>query len=67
MSLGTSIQFISTAPESPGEQGTSRSSTICSLFVGLGPETRLKCVAVCTLRTGSISASRTTIEISAPE
>jgi len=67
LSLGTSIQFISTAPWSPGEHGTSKSLTISSGLLGLGPDTFLKCVAVCTLRTGSIRASRTTIDISAPE
>lgn len=39
LSLGTSIQDISMAPLSPGEQGTNKSSQITSLLVGEGPET----------------------------
>ncbi len=35
----TSIQVISMAPASPGEQGTSKSSTICVLSDGQGPRT----------------------------
>src|SRR6218665_3289525 len=38
-SLGTSIQFISMAPGSPGEHGVSRSSTILPLFMGHSPRT----------------------------
>lgn len=67
LSLGTSIQPISMASGSPGEQGINKSSTIVLGSRGLGPLTFLKCVAVCTFRTGCISASRTTILISAPE
>lgn len=39
LSLGTSIQVISMAAGSPGEQGVSRSSTIIELFVRDGPRT----------------------------
>lgn len=42
LSLGTSIQDISMAPLSPGEQGTNKSSQIISLLVGEGPETCYK-------------------------
>jgi hypothetical protein len=35
--------------------------------IGEQPLTRLKCVACCTLRTGCMSASRTTTDMSAPE
>lgn len=67
LSLGTSIQVISTAPVSPGEHGVNKSSTILLGSVGHGPLTFLKCVAVCTFLTGCIKASRTTMLISAPE
>lgn len=40
LSPGTSTQLISMAPSSPGEQGTSKSSHMISLFVGEGPVTR---------------------------
>ena len=39
LSPGTVIQLISTAPESPGEQGVNRSSTIRLRSTGLGPRT----------------------------
>lgn len=67
LSPGTSIHDISIAPSLPGEQGDNKS---CSMTLGSfldGPLTFLKCVAVWTLRTGCINASRTTMLISAPE
>ena len=67
LSLGTSIQLISIAPGEPGLQGASRSSAITFGSFSDGPRTRRKCVAVCTLRTGCMSASRTKMVISAPE
>jgi len=67
LSLGTSINDISAAPGLPGEHGVSKSFTITFGSDRLGPDILLKCVAVCTLRTGCINASLTTILISAPE
>lgn len=62
--INTSVQDISTAAGSPGEHGVRRSLTMTLGSVGEGPDTLLKCVALCTALTGCIMASRTTTEIS---